>query len=283
MAYLIDQFESLPFPLSLRRELSCRALALATSEKLLHEVTDGETPSVIFGRDETGRHGNFHAASYERICSEPQWKRRLQKVHTASRKSRCRANWRWMELDCANSSDALLMNIFCHPRTLLDGRVAHLLGVEEGAMPEFGFKPRTPLRAGKRDNTEIDMKIGSLLVEAKLTESDFQWAKPRMIDRYRDLEDIYCRDELPVLNDRHSGYQLIRGTLAAHAMDSSFCVLCDARRPELIEVWYAVISAVRFAELRCRLKILTWQELAAVLTVELKGFLENKYGIISSL
>lgn len=218
----IDQFESLPFPISLRQELSWRALAFAASEKLLHETTDGEVPSVIFGRDETGRHGNFHAASYERICSNSRWARRLQKVHTASKKSRCLANWRWMELDCANSSDALLMNIFCHPGTLLDARVADLLGVETDAVPEFGFKPRTPLHAGKRDSTEIDMRIGNLLVEAKLTEGDFQWAKSHMIDRYRDLEEVFCRDELPLLNDRHSGYQLIRGTLAAHATGSPF-------------------------------------------------------------
>src|SRR5215470_3681582 len=277
MTYLVDQFAGLPSPVSLRRELSYRALALASSEKLLHEVTDGEIPSVIFGRDETGRHGNFHVASYEKICSQPMWARRLQKVHTASRKSRCRANWRWMELDCANSSDALLMNIFCHPRTLRDGLVARLLGVETEAEPEFGFKPSTPLHAGKRDTTEIDMKIGNLLVEAKLTESDFQWSTPRMIERYRDLEEIFYRDALPVLNGKCGGYQLIRGTLAAHATGSSFCVLCDARRPDLMESWYAVIRAVRFAELRCRLKILTWQELASVLTVELKNFLENKY------
>jgi len=279
MAYFIDQVESFPSSISLRRELSYRALALAVSEKLLHEVTDGEIPSIIFGRDETGRHGNFYTASYERICSNPLWARRLEKVHTASRKSKCRANWRWMELDCANSSDALLMNIFCYPETLLDGRVARLLGVERDAVPEFGFKPRTPLHAGKRDSTEIDMKIGNLLLEAKLTESDFQWAHPCMIDRYRDLEEIFQRDELLVSKDRYGGYQLIRGTLAAYATAGSFCVLCDARRPDLMEKWYAVMRAVRCADLRCRLKLLTWQELASVLPAELQAFLEVKYGI----
>ena len=279
MAYLNDQIEDFPSPISLRRELSCRALALAASEKHLHEVLDGEIPSIIFGRDETGCHGNFYTASYERICSEPLWARRLEKVHTASRKSKCRANWRWMELDCANSSDALLMNIFCYPETLRDGRVAHLLGVEIDAMPEFGFKPRTPLHAGRRDSTEIDMKIGNLLLEAKLTESDFQWAKPRMIDRYRDLEEIFHRDELHVSKDRYGSYQLIRGTLAAYATNSSFCVLCDARRPDLKERWYAVMRAVRCADLRCRLKILTWQELASVLPAGLQAFLDVKYGI----
>jgi hypothetical protein len=43
------------------------------------------------------------------------------------------------------------------------------------------------------------------------------------------------------------------------------------------------MRAVRFAEMRCRLKILTWQELATVLSVELRSFLESKYGIASSV
>src|SRR5882757_10802914 len=58
---------------SLRRELSFRAQRYAASQVLLHESTDGETPCIIFGRDDTGRHGNFHPASYERICDEPLW------------------------------------------------------------------------------------------------------------------------------------------------------------------------------------------------------------------
>jgi hypothetical protein len=44
--------------------------------------------------------------------------RRLTKVHTESRKALLTTGWRWMELDCANSSDALLMNIFCYRRTV---------------------------------------------------------------------------------------------------------------------------------------------------------------------
>jgi hypothetical protein len=263
----------------LRRELSFRARSFATSHKLLHEFTDGGTPSVIFGRDEMGRHGNFHPASYQRICDDPMWMKRLQKAHTAGKRARVRANWQWKELDCANSSDALLMNVFCYPDVLLDSGTANVLGIDAGVQPEFGFKPRTPLHGGKSDNTEIDMRIGGLLVEAKLTESDFQWAQRKMIDRYRDLEEIFDTAELPTLRDGQSGYQLIRGTLAAHATGSSFCVLCDARRPDLMENWFKVLRAVRSYTMRCRLKLLTWQELAASLPLELRRFLRIKYGI----
>ena len=41
-------------------------------------------------------------------------------------------------------------------------------------VPEFGFKPRVPLTSGFVERTEIDMKLGSVLFEAKLTEADFQ-------------------------------------------------------------------------------------------------------------
>ena len=74
------------------------------------------------------------------------------------------------------------------------------------------------------------MRVGDLLVEAKLTESDFQSARMELIERYRDLEEVFDVAELPVRGGRVMGYQLIRGTLAAHASGSSFCVLCDARQ-----------------------------------------------------
>src|SRR5258708_34205540 len=95
--------------------------------------------------------------------------------------------WRWRELDCANSSDALLMNIFCHQRTIRNVALSSMLGVAFGQIPQFGFRPAIPLKSGKTDRTEIDMKLGGLLVEAKLTETHFQTAPARIIGQYRDL------------------------------------------------------------------------------------------------
>jgi len=273
----------IPNGIGLRSELSLRAWHLAVAGGLLHERSDGAVPSIIFGRDEMGRHGNFHPAAFEAICGNTGWARRLEKVHTASRRMKTRSNWQWKELDCCNSSDALLMNIFCHPETMAGMRFRNVLNAGGNTLPEFGFKPRVPLHAGKRDATEVDMKIGDLLVEAKLTESDFQWAAPKLISRYRDLDAVFDRSALPVRNGKHGGYQLIRGTLAAHASDCSFCVLCDARRPDLMEIWFKVLSAVRLVELRCRLKLLTWQELATSLPKDLEEFLMEKYGICGAV
>jgi hypothetical protein len=154
-----------------------------------------------------------------------------------------------------------------------------MLGVPSGLVPQFGFRPEIPLRSGRTDRTEIDMKLGDLMVEAKLTETDFQTAPARMIARYRDLEEVFDPRELMMSGDVVRAYQLIRGALAAHATGGSFCVLCDERRPDLIENWYAVMRAVRSCVLRCRLQLLTWQELTAVLPRSLQKFLAVKYGI----
>jgi hypothetical protein len=173
------------------------------------------------------------------------------------------------------------MNIFCHPEVMTSTCVQAMLGIEAGVIPEFGFKPRTPLKGGRRDNTEIDMKVGNLLIEAKLTEPDFQSARFDLIRRYRDLETVFDLSALPLRGEKHSGYQLIRGALAAYAMECSFCVFCDARRPDLIEAWYRIMRTVRLFDLRCRLKLLTWQELSSGVPEELQQFLTAKYGIVA--
>jgi hypothetical protein len=269
----------MPWAVSLRRELTARSQQIATANAWLHELTTGPTPSVIFGRTENQQHGNFHPASYRNICANPRWASRLTKVHTGYRKALPRADWRWKELDCANSSDALLMNIFCYRRTLRNRALSSILGVASGLEPAFGFRPGIPLRNGKTDRTEIDMKLGDLMLEAKLTETGFQNAPATMIERYRDLEEVFATRELVKSGDTVENYQLIRGVLAAHSTGGSFCVLCDARRPDLIESWYSVVRAVENCALRCRLQLRTWQELAPALPKALRRFLALKYGI----
>jgi hypothetical protein len=263
----------------LRRELSARNQQIAVMNRSLHETTAADVPSVIFGCSESRQHGNFYPASYRNICAHPEWARRLAKVHTGSRRASPRASWRWRELDCANSSDALLMNIFCCRGTLSNRTLSSMLGGSSGNVPQFGFRPAIALHSGRTDRTEIDMKLGDLMVEAKLTETDFQTAPARMIERYRDLDEVFDRQEIVMSGDVVRGYQLIRGVLAAHASGGSFCVLCDIRRPDLIENWYAVMRAVRSCVLRCRLQLLTWQELTAALPRSLQKFLSAKYGI----
>jgi hypothetical protein len=85
--------------------------------------------------------------------------------------------------------------------------------------------------------------------------------------------------EAEIAQPGYAGYQLIRNVLAAYAEGCSFCVIHDARRPDLREAWFEVMAAVKSAEMRARCRVLTWQELAELLPEELQEFLSLKYGI----
>jgi hypothetical protein len=252
---------------------------VARGERFAHEVSYGETPSVIYAELNGEAHGNFLDAAYARIVAYPEWKRRLGKCYTASRFVARAGDRKRYELECANSSDALLMNIFCYPGVLRRPSVCALLGIERGMRPEFGFRPGVPLRNGRVDRTEIDMKLGGLLVEAKLTEGDFRQAPVRLLERYRDWEAVFEAERLPATDGVVRSWQLIRCVLAAQACGAGFVVLCDGRRPDLRERWFEVMSAVRDAALRTRLGMVVWQELAGALPARLRGFLQEKYGI----
>jgi hypothetical protein len=281
-----------------------------------HVESYGNPPVIVYA-PESLRHGNFFDAAFAAIAARPEWMRRFDKIHAQGR-SLPRAERRWRELDSSMSSDALLMNVFCTPGVAESVKVRRVLGVEGNEPPVFGWKARVPLASGRSDRTEVDMRLGSLLVEAKLTEGDFQAKAAAVVEGYRDFDAVFERELLPrvelatkrrreateypedysqefstdrpeparemspavAVESGYAGYQLIRNVLAAYAEGCSFCVLHDNRRPDLREAWYEVLAAVRPAELRVRLSVLTWQELAEYLPEALQGFLDWKYGIV---
>ncbi|HEX4320321.1 MAG TPA: hypothetical protein VHZ52_05425 [Acidobacteriaceae bacterium] len=314
----------------LRQELCWRNRQHAVGRA--HVQSYGSQPVIVYEPEE-GRHGNFFDPAYAAIAGRADWLRRFDKIHAQGRAlPKAESGRRWRELDSSMSSDSLLMNIFCTPGVAESSRVRTVLGVTEDGPPVFGWKARVPLLSGRVDRTEVDMRFGSLLVEAKLTESDFQTQAAPLVEAYRDLDAVFDRERLPriatpfgrrkeafefpedysqELEDaagepelraavapqmlrqplspnlrsngpfelRYVSYQLIRNVLAAYAHGCSFCVLHDERRPDLREAWFAVMAAVRDAEMRVRLQVLTWQELAALLPRPLQEFLESKYGI----
>lgn len=330
----------------LRRELSARNQIW--SQGRAHVESYGSQPVIVYAPENLiakdtpqrigpprERHGNFFDDSYTAIMSQADWSRRFEKIHTQGKdlpKTEPTGNGakprRWRELDSCMSSDALLMNVFCAPGVVEFLAVRRALGVEDEARPVFGWKARVPLVSGRFDRTEVDMRWGGLLVEAKLTEGDFQTRAARIVEGYRDFNAVFEKELLPRVELRaarrrtaiefaedftqeweeaaaddqaarefqsaivgrareaepaeagYLSYQLIRNVLAAYAEGSSFCVLHDERRPDLREAWYAVIAAVKPAELRVRCKVLTWQELAAWVPEPLQVFLDLKYGIV---
>jgi len=317
----------------LRQEIAARNREYARGR--LHVESYGSDPVVVYApelsEDGIVRHGNFYDPAYAAIQLRPQWARRFAKVHTGARRlpkpeDRTR---KWRELDSCMSSDALVMNCFCASGT---PAVRRILGVTAQEAPVFGWKARVPLASGLFDRTEVDMRWGDLLVEAKLTEGDFQTRTSTIVEAYRDFDVVFDRELLPqievslarrkqavefaeeftqewedtegvaledaraIAGEFHAGlvaeaeeraprevryrsYQLIRNALAAYAAGARFCVICDERRPDLREAWFRVMAAVRNAEMRTRCLMLTWQELAAVVPVGLREFLNLKYGI----
>jgi hypothetical protein len=209
----------------------------------------------------------------------PEWRRRLQKVHSQAKHALPGVDYVWRELDSSMSSDALLMNIFCYLGMTKRREVRLLLGTDMGDVPEFGFRPHVPLLSGATERTEVDMKLGGVLFEAKLTEGDFQIQGPSTVEQYRDLREVFDCSQLPRRGRDFVSYQLLRNVLAAYTLNLQFCVLLDARRPDLVEQWYGIIRCILPTDLRTRCKILTWQDLARCLPATLERFLSIKYGI----
>ena len=320
----------------LRRDLNARAHKFAHERKLLHEIAPGPhqdtDPLIIFGRSELGPHGNFHPASDLAISANPAWLRRLAKPHTASRRSRARNEWPWRELDSAVSSDALLMNIFCHPASLQRSHprpcrrqppqrrphrptplrhhpwrppqhhpqrpqpnsLLNLSRPHRDRPPTRQSLPRSqthriqlpdrrppPHRTLPRPRNRLRPRPSS---PAKFSSLPHPIHPPKTTPSLKSPRASLTPSPSPSKPSRTviDGYQLIRNVLAAYAADASFCVLCDARRHDLIETWYSILSAVHHPTFTTRLKLLTWQELAAVLPKDLQQFLEAKYGIVAA-
>jgi len=273
------------FAVQLRNEITARAAQYAQQNGIAFRRSHFDFGSIVFTPElDSHRHGNFHPASYRAILKRPIWRKRLEKVLTLS-------DWlkysdgdrRLCELDSCCSSDALLMNIFCHPRVRGSSQIRQMLGIDERAVPIFGWRAHVPMLDQKFDRTEVDMKFGSLLVEAKLTENSFESCAISRMHMYTHFREVFRLIELPRSTRQYQCYQLLRNVLAAKAHNAAFCLLTDARRVDLIEPWYRVLAAIRPVDLRVRCKLLTFQELSAALPRSLREFLDQKYGITSTV
>jgi len=180
---------------ALRRELAERNRAYAAGRA--HVQSYGDDAVVVY-EPEDACHGNFYAPAYEAILARPQWAKRFNKIHAQGRAlPKAESGRRWRELDSCMSSDALLMNVFACPWVAESAAVRRLLGVDADAPPEFGWKAKAPLKSGLFDRTEVDMRWGDLLVEAKLTEADFQARAAAIVEAYRDFDAVFDRERLP--------------------------------------------------------------------------------------
>ena len=262
---------------ALRDELSTRAKAWAQRQGAPHYLSLGREPTVLFEPYAGGTsHGNFHPESWKVICAKADWARRLEKPHQRKRALPIDKQDTAKELDSCNSSDALLMNCFCFP-----GVGTPLLGgsTHRSSSPVFGIPARLWLADGRPDATELDMRLGGYIVEAKLTEADFTARPEEHVLRYKGLASCFDVSALPRRSGSILGYQLIRNVLAAAQLETQLVVLIDARRPDLLEAWWRIHATISDSTLRGRCGFRTWQEVAANSPSSLREFLHQKYGL----
>jgi hypothetical protein len=120
----------------LRRERTARNASYAALEQVAHVTSYGEMPVVVYQASPGGeKHGNFNTASYQALLNRPEWRRRLDKLHSQAGRALPKSDCVWKELDSSMSSDALLMNIFCYPRVTTRRELSLLLGIGIGDLP----------------------------------------------------------------------------------------------------------------------------------------------------
>jgi hypothetical protein len=169
------------------------------------------------------------------------------------------------------------MSIFCHPDIGRWKGVSDLLGVKIESV-EFG-NPGKVLRSGQEDATEIDMSVGDVLCEAKLTEDGFTSKDKDDVERYDDFDVAFHTDALRIENGKYANYQVIRNLLASIQHNKRHLLLCDERRSDLCRSYFETVSCLKSVHDRSRCGVVFWQEIARASGASLKGWLESKYGI----
>jgi len=153
---------------ALKKEL--RKAALTFADKYGLPIDKSHASALLF----LNIKDNFHPESFKNICNHPEWLQRLNKPHQNVKSV--------FEMQSSNSSDVILMNIFCHPNIGRWKGVRNLIGEELNSIT-FGYPGQVHIKGGQSDSTEIDMALPSLFCEAKLTETDFTQKSKNIINR----------------------------------------------------------------------------------------------------
>lgn len=221
--------------------------------------------SIIFNRIED----NFCKSSFDNIKSNPAWYERTKKLHS-------NFNDGTFEMQSSNSSDALLMNIFCHPKFNTWKGVNDFLNIHPEEQKIFGWNPIFD-NENSEHRTEIDLKIGNHIFESKLTESTFTTKSVSIVENYKDFSTVFDSTLLEKSNNEYKHYQLLRNILTAYKYDFYFSILIDSTRIDLIKELLNVVIAVKDSTLRKRINFFTWQEIVDSCGKDIKDYISKKY------
>ena len=182
----------------LRQELTLRNRSYARGRA--HVESYGSAPVIVYEPD-GGRHGNFFDAGLRGHYRKSRLDAPLRQSSCPGRACVAQAATRFrpplararLLHELRRPADEYLLT----PGVAESAAVRDALGVDTETAPVFGWKARVPLANGRFDRTEVDMRFGSLLVEAKLTEVGFQTRAAAIVEAYRDFDLVFDRDLLP--------------------------------------------------------------------------------------
>jgi hypothetical protein len=247
-------------------KLALRADALRYAEARSIPIDTSHASALLFAEVKD----NFHPKSFHQIAGNTAWLERINKAHSQVEG--------FLEMQSSNSSDALLMNVFCHPRIGTWKGVRDILQVST-ISPVFGMKAMVAKKSGVGDATEIDMQVGDVFVEAKLAETDFTHKDAATVEAYSELERLFHADCLQRKGSAYDNYQIIRNLLAAAQHQRRHILICDERRPDLLRRYMETVACLRDARLRTRCGVVFWQEIRKACGADLSQFLSEKYGM----
>jgi hypothetical protein len=213
---------------------------------------------------------SFHPTVWETITRNPQWHMRTEKLHQNVPGAK--------EMQSSNSSDALLMNIFCHPRVATWKGVQELLGSDLSEIT-FGYLAGVSIAGGCKDATEIDLAVPGVFCEAKLTETDFTRKRAEVVESYDGLQAAFHVDRLPRAGEEYDNYQVIRNLLASMQHGRAHVLLCDERRDDLVARYTTTVACLRDVSLRQKCRVVYWQQIIAACDDELRAWLSARYGM----
>lgn len=249
---------------TLKKEIRKHALSFARQRNL--PVDDTHASALIF----CNLDDSFHPESLENIHRTSEWNSRTRKAHPNVAGA--------LEMQSSNSSDALLMSIFCYPSIAKWAGIKKILGNGVEAIA-FGVPGAVRKNNGQIDTTEIDMALPGVFCEAKLTEADFTQKRPEVVESYDGLQETFHSEALPRVGSDYDNYQIIRNLLAAKQHNRDHILFCDERRPDLVRRYMTTVSCLRNIEDRMRCRVIFWQEVVAACGESLRKWIEEKYGI----
>jgi hypothetical protein len=245
--------------LQLKKRLIANALNLCKNKSL----TGIERPSAfLFDKIEM----SFYDKTFNNIINNQEYLNRIGKIHPKVPTI--------LEMQSSNSSDAILMNIFAHPEVKDWKPLRDLLSINSNDDIEFGWNPVHENEKWKK--TEIDVKIGNSIFEAKLTETDFKSKHLNIVLRYVDVEKMIDLKAL-TKDEIVSNYQLIRNIVTAKKYGYKFHLLIDDSRTDLRNEFDKVKNSIIDKSLANSIELITWQQISTCVSDDLKEFLTEKY------